>query len=253
MQFEFENTPKQDPGEQPPSGGGRFAKFIGGRGFYMALLVCLAAVGALAFVLTSGTSPEVAELETSPPDGQQVQLIPDGGLAQQASPASTPGASPSSTPATSSTPTVKLALPVEGEVAKQYNTQDLLYSATLKEWTVHHGLDIAALSGTNVKSALAGTVETARDDPEYGLCVTIAHADNSRTLYGNLDAIGEGIQAGTEVQQGSVLGRVGSSAPVECKDPAHLHFEYIVNGESVDPLQYMNGIAGTTAAPDGIK
>lgn len=247
-----QTTTGEADAQQATQAMGGFRKFINGRGFYMVLLACLAAVGALAFALT-GTSSNVAERSVTP-EGQQVQLIPGGGLAEQATaaPSATPSATQNATE--KATPTVRLALPVEGEVLKPYTTDQLLYSATLNEWATHAGLDIAALSGTDVKAALAGRVESAVDDPEYGLCVTLAHADNGRTIYGNLSAIADGIQEGATVETGTVLGQVGTTAPVECKDAAHLHFAYIVNGKSVDPQRYMDGIAGSTAAPtDGIK
>lgn len=59
--------------------------------------------------------------------------------------------------------------PVEGEMVREYAKDNLIYSATLEEWTTHMGIDIKADKTTVVKAAEAGTVKSIKNDPRYGL------------------------------------------------------------------------------------
>ena len=239
MQFEDLNKKDTNPKHA------KSKKKHGGQKFYVALVLCLAAVAALTFVIAGG-GQDTAQKPGASVEDLQAQQIPGGGLEQQASASPQATAAPKTQQA--STP-AKLAVPVKGEILKSFSQDELLYSKTLKEWTVHMGLDIAATQGSDVKAAMAGTVEFVGEDPEKGLMVTLAHEDNSRTIYANLASTGEDLKVGSKVEKGGVIGTVGTSAPMECEDVAHLHFEYLVGGKQVDPAKYIEGLTSTTAQP----
>ncbi|MBO5479348.1 MAG: M23 family metallopeptidase [Clostridia bacterium] len=130
--------------------------------------------------------------------------------------------------------TLTFTKPVDGEIAKDYAKDKLLYSETLEEWTTHLGWDIKADKTTVVKASANGKVKSIKNDPRYGLSIIIEHQDGYQTLYANLLST-EFVTVGEEVKQGQSIGTVGNSAAFEAADETHLHFEIIKNGENIDP------------------
>lgn len=128
--------------------------------------------------------------------------------------------------------------PVEGEIAKEFAMEKLVYSKTLEEWTVHQGIDIKADRTTVVKAAEEGTVVAIKNDPRYGLTVIIEHIDGYKTVYSNLLTT-EFVTEDEKVEKGQSIGTVGNSAAFEIADEPHLHFEMLKEGEYVDPTVYL--------------
>lgn len=124
--------------------------------------------------------------------------------------------------------------PVDGEIMKTYAKDNLLYSETLQEWTTHLGIDIKADKTTVVKSAEAGRVKTIKNDPRYGLTITIEHEDGYQTVYANLLS-SEFVVEGETVEKGQSIGTVGNTATFEVADEPHLHFEILKDGSQIDP------------------
>ncbi len=129
-------------------------------------------------------------------------------------------------------------MPVEGEIAKEYAKDNLIYSETLKEWITHLGIDIKAEKTTVVKAAEAGTVKSIKNDPRYGLTVIIEHDDGFQSVYSNL-LTAEFVSEGEKIEQGQTVGTVGTTAIFEVAEDAHLHFEIWKDGEQVDPKIYL--------------
>ncbi|PGK63403.1 M23 family metallopeptidase, partial [Bacillus thuringiensis] len=108
--------------------------------------------------------------------------------------------------------------------------------------TVHKGIDFSAAKGTPIMASKSGTVEFAgfgvrgQGFGGYGNAVVIRHEDGLWTLYGHMDTILTTV--GAHVQQGQVIGKVGSTGD---STGNHLHFEiknqYI--GGQVDPKPYL--------------
>lgn len=133
---------------------------------------------------------------------------------------------------------LNFAKPVEGEIVKEFAKDNLLYSATLQEWTVHTGVDISAEKTTVVKAAEAGTVKSIKNDPRYGLTIVVEHANGFETVYANLLS-SEFVVEGEKVEKGQSLGTVGNTAAFEIADEPHLHFEILKNSIQVDPSIYL--------------
>ena len=132
----------------------------------------------------------------------------------------------------------EFAMPVEGEIIREYAKDSLVYSPTLDEWITHNGIDIAAEKTTVVKSAEAGTVKSIKNDPRYGLTVVIEHVNGFSSVYSNL-LTAEFIEEGEKVKKGQTIGTVGNTATFEIADESHLHFEILKNSEYVDPELYV--------------
>ena len=128
--------------------------------------------------------------------------------------------------------------PVEGDILKAYAKDNLVFSETLQEWTTHLGIDIKADKTTVVKAAEAGTVKTIKNDPRYGLTITIEHDNGYQTVYANLLS-SEFVIEGEKVEKGQSIGTVGNTATFEIADEPHLHFEILKDGVQIDPNSVM--------------
>ena len=128
--------------------------------------------------------------------------------------------------------------PVDGEIIKEFSKDNLIYSKTLDEWTIHTGIDIKADKTTVVKSAEKGIVKTIKNDPRYGLTIVVEHENGFQTVYANL-LTSEFVVENEKVEKGQSLGTVGNTGAFEIADEPHLHFEIIKDSDRVDPKIYI--------------
>lgn len=134
---------------------------------------------------------------------------------------------------------VNLAAPLRGTVLKGQSSTELMYSKTLEDWRLHNGIDIAADVGATVCSAADGVVEDAFKDVRFGYTIVISHGENLKTVYSNLTGT-KMVKIGKDIAKGDPIGMVGESAICESLDESHLHFEVILDGEYVNPLDYFS-------------
>ncbi|MFO7666851.1 MAG: peptidoglycan DD-metalloendopeptidase family protein [Desulfobacterales bacterium] len=104
----------------------------------------------------------------------------------------------------------------------------------LKRYRAHHGIDYAAPQGTPVSAVGEGTVTFSGYQGGYGKLVMIRHHNGYRTCYGHLSRIVKGITPGVKIDQGEVIGYVGSTG---LATGPHLHYEMSVNNKPVNPLR----------------
>jgi len=105
---------------------------------------------------------------------------------------------------------------------------------------MHHGIDIAngRANGMPVVAAQAGTVELVQfGGTGYGHQVVINHGNGVRTRYAHLMAGSIAVSRGQRVEIGQPIGRVGSTGN---STGPHLHFEVIINGQTQNPLNFVN-------------
>lgn len=119
------------------------------------------------------------------------------------------------------------------------------YHPILKIYRPHHGLDYAAPSGTPVSAAGNGTVLFAGYKGQYGKMLILRHNNGYKTYYGHLSRIGKGIKNGSRVDQGMVIGYVGSTG---LSTGPHLHYEMRLNNKPINPLKLK--IPRGTAIPE---
>ena len=127
--------------------------------------------------------------------------------------------------------------PVDGEIARNFAKDTLIYSETLDEWITHLGIDIKADRTTVVKSSEKGKITAIKNDPRYGLTVIVEHVNGFKTVYSNLLTT-EFVSEGEEIEKGQSIGTVGNSASFEICDEPHLHFEILKDNVNVDPTIY---------------
>jgi murein DD-endopeptidase MepM/ murein hydrolase activator NlpD len=102
-------------------------------------------------------------------------------------------------------------------------------------YTFHHGVDLAASSGTPIKASRAGVVTTATWNNSAGNYVSINHGDGFSSSY--LHMTHYIVSPGQRVEQGQIIGYVGSTG---ASTGPHLHFAIYYNGVSQNPAAYMN-------------
>jgi murein DD-endopeptidase MepM/ murein hydrolase activator NlpD len=101
--------------------------------------------------------------------------------------------------------------------------------------TYHKGVDWATPVGTSVVASSSGTVTRAGWGSGYGYCVYIRHPDGRETRYGHLSKVL--VSVGQSVSQGQ---RIALSGNTGVSTGPHLHFEILVGGSQVNPLNYLN-------------
>lgn len=103
----------------------------------------------------------------------------------------------------------------------------------LKIYRPHHGLDYSAPTGTPVSAISDGTVITSGYKGGYGKLVTLRHPNGWKTSYGHLSRIKKGIRKGVKVEQGQIIGYVGSTG---LSTGPHLHYEIRIGNKAVNPV-----------------
>lgn len=130
----------------------------------------------------------------------------------------------------------KFSMPLEGEILNEFSNGELVKSKTTGTWQTHNGIDISAALGDIVLSAGSGTVSAIDNDPLWGIMVTIDHGNGIITRYSNLNE-GVTVQVGQKVGSGEEIGAVGETADIETSEKSHLHFETVKNGSFINPSE----------------
>lgn len=102
----------------------------------------------------------------------------------------------------------------------------------LNRLRAHKGVDYAAAQGTPVYAAGSGRVQFRGEKGGYGNMIEIDHGSGIVTAYGHLSAFASSVQSGGHVEQGQTIGYVGMTG---LATGPHLHYEYRLNGQFLDP------------------
>ena len=203
------------------------------KGYYIALVLCAAAIGVSGYLYYSNRSDKAADV----PAAVTQQELQEAGVPSPTIPKAT--TEPTEPAATLPKEPMKTAAPVEGEAVAEYAMDCLSYNETTRDWRVHAGLDLAAEAGTEVKAAADGEVYTVYDDPEMGMTVVIRHEGGYTTHYSSL-ADEVAVKAGDKVTLGQTIGTVGNTALMESALPDHVCFRVTLDGEIIDPAEFLN-------------
>ncbi|MGN0612779.1 MAG: peptidoglycan DD-metalloendopeptidase family protein [Porcipelethomonas sp.] len=238
---------------------------LGGKGFYIALALSVAMVGAACYFAYTETSDEfTGQLESSSIASEDVKENRDAANVQtdvpkittvtrltqpekQTQPAAVTAAVSEETESAEDSEAaaqqtamqqMEFSMPVQGEIFNEFSGGELVKSNTTGAWQTHNGIDIKAASGDAVSAAASGTVSAVENDPLWGVTVTIDHGNGIISRYCNLNS-GVTVQAGQEVSGGEEIGAVGTTADIETSEESHLHFEVLKNGSYTDPAELM--------------
>ena len=139
--------------------------FFGGRGFYIALVLCLAVVGVAGY-LALVQQAEVAREDRDTPVVQQ-EPVEDIQRAQAPAPVEETLKPEELLP--------QVCSPLDGTTVTVFSMTELLYDTTMADWRTHDGIDVQAEEGAAVKTAAGGTVQSVTDDELMGTTVVIDH------------------------------------------------------------------------------
>ena len=233
----------------------RFGDFMDGKGFYIVLFLCVAAIGISGYYLFSAmgslTGPDepvagtaqvtvtpTPRITPAPPEVSAAPAVlptPQANPVPTADPSHAPESSPSPTPVVTSS---VFTWPLKGEILTEFSVETLAYDPTMGDWRTHSGLDIAAAPGTQVMAAAGGTVIDVVQDDLMGTTVYLDHGTGVTSVYSNLASV-PSVEIGDTVSTGTVLGSVGDTAIAERSLPDHLHFEMTQDGSPVDPRDFL--------------
>lgn len=229
---------------------GKHAHAAEDKGFYIILVLCIAAIAISGYVLffapfSRGASMESVEYTADlPVDDEQTPTavdIPDEPIVDTALPVEDVPEVPESpepeTPAEPAAHTPVWVKPVNGEVVQAFSGDQLVYHKTFGDWRVHEGTDYLAPSGTRVYAVSDGEVTEVTSDPLWGACVTLKLTDGRTATYRGL-AEGPKVKQGGKVKAGDVIGSAAAVVPAEAEEGAHVHLELRdKDGVTVDPEQ----------------
>lgn len=97
---------------------------------------------------------------------------------------------------------------------------------------MHTGIDYAAPTGTKILAPSDGTVSFRGWKGGYGNTIMLIHDNGVETLYGHMSAFINGVNEGTRVKAGDVIGLVGTTGR---STGPHLHYEVRIGGQHVNP------------------
>lgn len=118
--------------------------------------------------------------------------------------------------------------PVTGTISSRYGVSSRIRSST------HTGLDIATPTGTPIKVVADGKITCASYSGAYGNLVKVDHGNGIETWYAHTSKMY--VTVGQQVKAGDVIAAVGSTGN---STGAHLHFEIRINGNHVNPQNYI--------------
>lgn len=252
----------------------KVSDFVAGKGFYIVLALCAAAIGVSGYVLffTGGDeefvdeplqisgavndavqTPEIRTNEPeSPAQPQEIQRETMPRPADNPSKPSEADKKKETAAAASAQAPVEQAeqtaapkaetfiSPVQnGQVLREFSGDELVKDETMGDWRVHNGVDIACDDGGKVCAIGDGTVTKIFFDEQTGYCLTIDHGNGlTSTLRGLMK--NATVKEGDQVKMGAVVGGGGSTMAVESKMAPHIHLEVARDGKLIDPMSILS-------------
>ena len=213
---------------------------IGGKGYYIALVLCAAAIGIAGYVYQNNQKKveQVSLIEQETVEMQARETVP--AAATEPATTGTPReTAPETTAPRAKQEPLKTGLPVRGETAAVYSMDALRYNETTRDWRVHNGVDYGAEAGAPVLAAAEGTVTEVKEDDLLGVTVVLRHAGGYETTYAGHAQMPE-LAVGQKVTLGQKIGEVGTTALAETALGPHIHFSVTYQDMPMDPEDFLS-------------
>ncbi len=202
-----------------------FVRFLRNNTALLVIIFCVLAISAVVIVASFSQPSTTVVTKPDNEDNKQAQQQPED------------------TQPTITTQRVFFGRPVDGdEITMEYsdlNEVMFVYNTTLGQWQTHRALDIKAEENSDVVAMFDGTVVDVGETFGYGNTVKIDHGNGVVATYAGLNNVH--VLNGQTVSKNDVIGTVGTTASYEFADGAHLHLEVTENGNTVNPLPYVQG------------
>lgn len=222
-------------------------QLIFGRGFYIAVSVCVVAT-----IVAIASSFVGAQSDSEPIDAplvtnQQTTTKNSATTTTTAPPATAMPSAPDIVIDTQVPYSSFYLNPVGGKVTRFFSSE-LVYSQTMGDYRAHCGVDFEAQPGETVYAINKGTVTKIYTDELLGKVIEIDHAHNVIAKY---CAVETTLEVGDTVTIGQPIGTL-DKIPLEASEESHLHLEISHNGILVDPIDLMskNGTEGDVSDED---
>ena len=210
-----------------------------GKGYYIALILCAAAIGITGFWYYRNANEEDTQIQQLAQDPTVSVTLPreDVAVISTQPQATTPEGT---TVPDKQVPkqSLKTTAPVAGDAVYDYSMEVLSYNQTTRDWRTHDGLDIPADAGTQVVAAADGEVYTIYEDDSMGTTVVIRHTGGYITRYASLSK-NLAVTVGQTVTMGQAIGTVGQTAVVETTLGPHVHFSVSYQDTPMDPAEFL--------------
>ena len=251
---------------------GKLSKFLAGKGFYVTLFLCIAAIGVSSYILFFAGAekddasslydsflidsqpfstahdaddflvdlPAMTAMSTSPAFDNETSAPVMATAKPQVKPTeATETVSIDKVPTKPSSPAKAVFVwPVNGKISRDFSIDELKFDKTMGDWRVHKGIDIETSAGAKVYSVSDGEVSDVYTDDLLGTTVVIRHSDGYTSVYSNL--MGKPVVSkGQKVLVGGEIGGVGDSAQSETGEVIHLHFELLKDGVHINPANVL--------------
>lgn len=215
------------------------AKFLAGKGFYLVLAVCMAAMGIAVYSVLDATDITQPQENSSINESSQAPILPSVPIEQEPSSIEEEpqNSSQETEPVDNEGVATFFMLPLNGEILKHYDETQLQYSATYNDMRLHTGTDIKPTDSKEVVSAGDGTVSSVEENTVLGNVITVEHGGGVVIRYCGIKDIT--VNAGDIISAGFVIGQVGAVTN-ECIDEEHIHIEVFKNGKPVNPEEFFD-------------
>ena len=214
---------------------------FGGKGFYIALALCLLAAGTIGYITLFSADSPVKEpdpvIEIKPAPVTPVPAAPTKPVIQS-EPVEVPVQKAEAVIEEPVELLPEVISPLDGTTVTVFSMTELLYDQTMADWRTHNGIDVQAEEGAAVKTAADGTVLSVTSDELMGTTVVIQHSSGYTTQYSSLQS-DVPVAEGQSVRAGDIIGRVGSTSAAESEMGPHLHFSVSQDGSVIDPHAYI--------------
>ncbi len=210
----------------------KILRFMKRNAIYLILVACILAVGlSVTLMLINQSKSPAGELNNP----GIVNPVPDGQEPNDqtgtVNPDDPDGTNPVQKPVT-------FIMPVEAPTSIAEYSETMVWCSTLGRFQSHLAIDFYAQEGAPVLAVYDGVVESVESSLLEGITITIDHGNGLKTVYNSL-ADGDMVSEGQSVKAGDIIGEVSVTNRQEYKDGAHLHFEVLENGVTIDPDKYL--------------
>lgn len=133
-----------------------------------------------------------------------------------------------------------IVYPAGKEIIKNYSDNNPVYSKTMGDWRVHNAIDFKCEQGSKVQAITDGVVKEIYDDGLYGMTIVIDHSNDFTAYYSGLGNTTL-VKAGDNIEAGQEIGSI-NDVPCESQDGYHLHFAVKKDGNFINPTEILGPI-----------
>ena len=223
------------------------------KSFYLALMLCLAAIAVAAYLLfafPNGTSDDDTmqaqeyQADDSVTASEALERIPamdpQPAPEQQETQQETDTADPAEQPEQQPADALSFAPPMDSKITQDFSQNTLLYNETTGDWRTHEAGDYEGKSGDagaseDTDPMMDEAIKCVVEDPVLGVYMTISHARGLTSLYAGL--ADPCVAEGDAVKQGQKIAVLGEPMPLEEKQGTHLHFSVSENDKAKNPKE----------------